>query len=35
MRQQKSTFQTKEQDKTQEKELSEVEVGNLPNMSSK
>ena len=30
MRWQRSTFQTKEQDKTPEEQLSEVEIGNLP-----
>ena len=30
MRQQRNMFQTKEQDKTPEEELNEVEIGNLP-----
>ena len=30
MRWQKNGFQTKEEDKTQKEELSEVEIGNLP-----
>ena len=30
MKQQGNMFQTKEQDKTPEKELREVEIGNLP-----
>ena len=30
MRQQGNMFQTKEQDKTPEEELSKVEIGNLP-----
>ena len=30
MKQQGKMFQTKEQDKTPEKELREVEIGNLP-----
>ena len=30
MRQQRSMFQVKEQDKTSEEELSEVEIVNLP-----
>ena len=30
MRWQRNMFQTKEQDKTSEKQLSDVEIGNLP-----
>ena len=30
MRWQRNMFQTKEQDKTPEKQLNEVEIGNLP-----
>ena len=30
MRWQRNTFQTKEQDKNPEEQLSEVEIGNLP-----
>ena len=30
MRQQKNMFQTREQDKTPEEQLNDVEIGNLP-----
>ena len=34
MKKQKVTYQMKGQDKTPEKQLNEVEVGNLPNKNS-
>ena len=35
MRQQRNMFQTKEQDKTSEEELSKVEISNLPDKEFK